>query len=62
MSITALWLGFTMKRLRDQELAVARILELGGIVSYDFQYDPDGNFDSNAEPPGPQWLRRIFGP
>jgi hypothetical protein len=62
MTIAAVWLGLTMKRLRDQERAVSRILELGGKVAYDFQRDAEWNTIPNPIPPGPQWLRLIFGP
>jgi hypothetical protein len=62
MTAMAVWLGFTMKRLRDQEQAVARIQELGGTVTYHYQLDENGNWISDAQPPGPRWLRAILGP
>lgn len=42
MTIAAVWLGLTMKRIRDQERGVARILELDGYVRYDYQVDANG--------------------
>jgi hypothetical protein len=69
VTVAAVWLGLTMKRIRDQERAVARILELGGDVGYDYQWDykyrprfETWSINSNSQPPGPQWLRRLFGP
>jgi hypothetical protein len=62
MTVVAVWLGLTMKRLREQERAVARIRELGGQVTYDYQIDAEGNPISNPEPPGLQSIRRLFGP
>jgi hypothetical protein len=62
MTVAAVWLGFTMKRIRDQERAVARILELGGAVRYDYQVEAVENFNANAEPAGPKWIRRVLGP
>ena len=44
----AVWLGFTMKRVRDKEEAVRAIHDLGGTVRYDYQYDADWNFLPNA--------------
>lgn len=60
MTVAAAWLGFTMKRLRDQERAVARIEDLGGGVTYDYQVDKTSKIPL-GEPPGPQWLRDVLG-
>jgi hypothetical protein len=62
VTIAAVWLGLTMKQLRDRERAVSRILEFGGAVGYNYQFDPDHNYKQSAAPPGPQWLRTLFGP
>jgi hypothetical protein len=51
-----------MKRLHDQERAVARILELGGHIEYDYERFDWNSAASNPKPPGPKWIRRLLGP
>ena len=62
ITLFAVWIGWTMKRIREQERAVQRIQELGGTVTYDYQIDDAWNKVPFAEPPGPQWIRRLLGP
>ncbi len=55
-AVVAGWLGrFIVRKHRDREI-VAALVRLGGSVRYDYQ---DANF--RGEPPGPQWLRSLFG-
>ena len=60
-AILAIGLAIVCKRARDQATAVHRILELGGSVTYDFQFDPQGRPVRDARPPGWPWLRRLLG-
>lgn len=55
MAVFAVWLGFKSARARRQRAAVDRILELGGIVMYDYEYE------EGAKPPAPDWLRQLLG-
>jgi hypothetical protein len=64
-TVCALGLGYLSKCARDQRAAVQRIHELGGSVSYDFQYadgEANGKLLKNPQPPGWSWLRRLIGP
>lgn len=54
------FLAWQSNRARKQERAVAAILALGGIVTYDHQLDRRG-YPSSAGPSGPAWLRRWIG-
>ena len=68
---TAIVVGLAMtwlvaqKRNADRQRAVVEsILEGGGSVRYDYQYDESGDEITSAEPPqppGPHWLRRLLG-
>ena len=55
------WLGLKVKEARDQRLAVEAIEKLEGAVFYDYQYDEQGIWISDAEPPAPRWLRQLLG-
>ncbi len=54
---SAVWLGITVDRAREQREAVEAIESLGGYVVYDWQA-PSGNAE---QPTGPAWLRRTVG-
>lgn len=41
--------------------AIARIHELGGEISYGFQWSEEGAWQENAKPPGHQYLQKVFG-
>jgi hypothetical protein len=55
------WLGVITKRARDQRAAVNRILEIGGSVSFDYEFDKSGKRMKDAQPPGWRWLRQTIG-
>ena len=57
ITLFAAWLGYVSFRAREQQAAVARIKELGGIVQYDYQMPPS----AEPSPPGWPWLRRLVG-
>jgi hypothetical protein len=56
------WLGFRVNRAFHQKKAVARLYELGGFGSYDYQL-ADGRVDDDEtdEPPGPAWFTNLVG-
>ena len=56
-----IWLGVITKRARDQRAAVNRVLELGGSVSFDYEFDKSGKRIKDAQPPGWRWLRQRIG-
>ena len=64
-ALLAVWLGFYVKRVRDQRETVAAILKAGGTVAYDYQsppkVSPGGPLYPTARPPGPSWLRNLIG-
>jgi hypothetical protein len=56
VAVPCMWLKSKMERKHKERAAVAEIKRLGGHVYYDWQIpDPD------EEPPGPVWLRKLFG-
>ena len=60
-SIAVGWLAVEKRQAEKQRLAVEGIKELGADVSYDYAIDDSGNQIPNAQPPGPEWLRRLLG-
>ena len=50
------WVGVRLNQKRRERAAVAAIRDLNGYISYDW-WDNAGK----STPPGPQWLRAIFG-
>jgi hypothetical protein len=55
------WMTVEMKRSREQQEAVEAIENFAGSVGYDWEYDADGNPVKNAQPSGPEWLRKLRG-
>ena len=55
------WLAVEVKAAREQKAAVDEIARLDGRMSYDWEVDANLKFVSNAEPPGPEWLRNLLG-
>src|SRR5262249_51990177 len=53
--------GWVVRRTHIQRDAVAAIRRGGGAVVYDWQ-SPNGQFNKNANPPGPRWLVDALGP
>jgi hypothetical protein len=51
------WLSWRIEHKRRERAAVAAIEELGGLALYEWQL---GRFGI-PNPPGPPWLRRLFG-
>ena len=55
------WLGGKVQQTRQQAAAVEAIQKLGGHVYYDYEADSEGNYISNAAPPGPALLHSLLG-
>jgi hypothetical protein len=53
LTIFCVWLGWKVEQARKQREVAALVHEMGGRVRYDYQ--------PNAKPPGPQWLRKQLG-
>ena len=54
-------LAWKIERAKRQRDAVAWILNSGGGVRYDYQYDDDGRRVPEGIPTGPKWLRKHLG-
>ncbi len=54
LTLVCVWFGWQVNRVNRQRKAVAWVLQMGGSVLYDYQYD--GNLISYAKPTGPEWL------
>ena len=55
------YLNWCRSRANREQAIVKRY---GGVAYYDFQYDEDDpayDYHTNAEPPGPWFLRRVWG-
>jgi hypothetical protein len=61
MTLFAIWFGWKMNEAREQAKAVAWVQEMGGTVRYEYEFDEDGQFIEDAEPPCPKWLLDIIG-
>ena len=61
LTVFCVWLGWTVHQANEQRKAVAWVREMGGSVSYDYEFDEDGNIIDDAKPPGPEWLMELVG-
>ena len=52
------YLNWCRSRANREQAIVKRY---GAVAKYYFQYDEDKGYDSKAEPPGPWFLRRVWG-
>jgi hypothetical protein len=55
------WVEVRMKRDRRQMEAVKEITKLGGEVEYDYEALQSPDPFAPKAPPGPEWLRKLFG-
>ena len=55
------WVARRAAQKRRQLDAIASLLKMGAYITYDFQYDSSGQSIPGARPPGPEWLRNLFG-
>jgi hypothetical protein len=50
-----------MRNAEAQRTAVLGLEAVGATVWYDYEMGPEGKYVSNAQPPGPEWARRLLG-
>jgi hypothetical protein len=58
------WLGKRIEQKRKEREEVEAIVKLGGDVYYDYDHGailPLGQTIPTKKPPGPNWLRSLFG-
>ncbi len=55
------WMAVEMKAAREQAETVDMVLKLGGFIDYTWQFDANGTRTYKAQPPGPEWLRKLLG-
>jgi hypothetical protein len=67
-TLLCVWLGMKMNAAQRQAEAVAAIFKAGGTVNFDYQMVPaksgplvEFEFDPDARPSAPEWLRKLFG-
>src|SRR5262245_56517524 len=63
VTIFGTWLGVRVTRAIEQRDAVAAIRAAASDVEvfYDCQIDESGAYISDAQAPGPEWLRQLIG-
>jgi len=61
IAIPCSWLAVQMRAAKRQKEAVEAIENLGGSVEYEWQVDTNYVPRLNAQPPGPEWLRKLLG-
>lgn len=61
VSIPFCWLGYKVRQAQQQRETVEKIGKLGGVVVYDYEPSLSYGFQHPVNPPGPQWLRSLFG-
>jgi len=59
VAIPMISFALKLEQARKQRAAVDAIRRMGGVVYYDYQVYFDKS--QNAPPPGPAWLRELFG-
>ena len=57
VTVFCIWMGFYVKQVREQRIAIEAILELDGSISY-YDYE-DGYLTTRSYVPA--WLRQFFG-
>jgi hypothetical protein len=61
VAIASDWLEREAELKRQERDAVAAIVKGGGVVEWDYQWNNPTKYNPNANPPGPDWLRGLFG-
>jgi len=67
LTAACVWLGLQIDAAHRQKKAVARIVQVGGTVAYDYEIVPGplgvpgGDIDKTLEPLAPSWLRGLMG-
>lgn len=64
VTLIGLGLGVVAERARRQREFQQRLAEVGAAVMFDYHRkgdSADADFNPRAQPPGPEWLRRLLG-
>ncbi|MBW3597190.1 MAG: hypothetical protein KY475_07935, partial [Planctomycetes bacterium] len=61
VTIFGVWLGVQVHFARHERQAHEAIAPLARMIEYDFQYDGDGEYVSDAELHTPPWLQELVG-
>ena len=61
VTVICVWLTMACSRNNQKHRAITAIENVGGSISYDYQWGTSGAFLADAKPPGPQCLRYLFG-
>lgn len=62
IAVASAWLGARYRaKLRERDAVNTLTREKIGEVVYDWQYDPEKWINPSATPPGPSWIRGLFG-
>ncbi|HEV3418624.1 MAG TPA: hypothetical protein VG056_17510 [Pirellulales bacterium] len=61
MLLLSVGLRWMAAKVETQKVAVKATLKDGGSVWYDYEVDASGSIVAGAEPPGPNWLRKMLG-
>lgn len=56
VTLLCVWLGVVCNRANRQRRAVEAIVEAGGQVLYDYQFDEGDRLNPPPALPGPNWL------
>ncbi len=61
VTIGCIALGFWANRAAKQKAAIAWVKANGGIVFYDFEFEPDDDPILEPHAPGPEWAQAMLG-
>ncbi|MFT5525240.1 MAG: hypothetical protein ACI9HK_003207 [Pirellulaceae bacterium] len=61
LTVACIWLGWLANRASQRRHAVEWVMESSGSVRYDYELAQNRRFPGDAEPPGPDLLRNLFG-
>jgi len=61
VTVICVWLAMACSRNNQKLRAIEAIENVGGSISYDYQWGTSEAFLADAKPPGPQCLRYLFG-
>lgn len=61
LTILCVWIGWYLLRVEQQREAVKWVLENGGTVDYDYEFDLNDVFIIGSQPSVPKWLYNMLG-
>ena len=60
LTVVCVWFGWQVSQVNQRRQAVAWVLEMGGLVRYDYEVGDEGNTIPDAKPISPEWLRDFY--